>query len=530
VSALASVQRRASREPASDAQLVRGVRDGSVTAFEAIFDRYHRRILAFCRHMLGSLEDGEDATQHVFVAAHRDLRASSKDVELRPWLFAIARNRCLDMLRTRRATDSLDTVAHDPPALDGLPEVVQRREDLRALVADIGALPEAQRAALVLFELGGLSQRKLADVLDCRPEQVKALVFQARTSLMADRQAREAACNGIREEIAAGRGHDLLRSQLRRHLRVCPACRAFADDTRRQRAALALVLPVLPTAGLKASTLAAAGVGAAGPVAGGMAGGLGGALGKGVALKALAILGIAGAAGGIGYTLVHRATSAPPAAATEQPLPLARSADAITPAGRSSAAGKPAAALRQRASHARRRGTRGTTTRARRHAARHTSGGRLGTPVLTRRVHARAHGLRRVSSRHASGPVITHAPTSTGAPATGTQLATAPAPPSSPSTRGDPSTPAPSSSSSPVGEPNRGHGHHQHPDHPAHPVAPPPPAQPQPEPAVGHPASDGESNALDAQNGSQGQGNGAQAQNRGQHRGGGQGRGGGHGH
>jgi RNA polymerase sigma factor (sigma-70 family) len=530
VSALASVQRRASREPTSDAQLVRGVRDGSVTAFEAIFDRYHRRILAFCRHMLGSLEDGEDATQHVFVAAHRDLQASSKDVELRPWLFAIARNRCVDMLRSRRATDSLDTVAHDPPALDGLPEVVQRREDLRALVADIGALPEAQRAALVLFELGGLSQRKLAEVLDCRPEQVKALVFQARTSLMADRQAREAACQGIREEIAAGRGHDLLRSQLRRHLRVCPACRAFADETRHQRAALALVLPVLPTAGLKASTLAAAGVGAAGPVAGGMAGGLGGALGKGVALKALAILGIAGAAGGIGYTLLHRATVVPAASATERQLPVARSA-AIEPAGRSAAVANPAAGSRQRASHARRRGRRGAATRVRRHAGRRATGGRLGTPALSRSVHARAHGLRRVSRRHASAPVTTHAPTGTGAPTTqptaGTLFATAPAPPSS---RDGASTPAPSSSTSLVGEPDRGHGHHphpDHPDHPAHPVAPPPPAQPQAEPAAGQPAPDQGLEARDAQ----GVGDGALvAQNRGQHRGGGLGRGGGQGH
>jgi RNA polymerase sigma factor (sigma-70 family) len=475
--------------------LVRGARDANVASFEAIFDRYHRRILSFCRHMLGSREDGEDATQQVFVAAHRDLCASSKDIDLRPWLFAIARNRCLDMLRARRATDSLDAAPHDPPALDGLPEVVQRREDLRALVADIGALPEAQREALVLFELGGLSQRKLAEVLDCRPEQVKALVFQARTSLMADRQARAAACQGIREEIAAGRGHDLLRSQLRRHLRVCPACRDFADRTRHQRAALALVLPVLPTAGLKAATLAAAGAGAAGAVAGpavggGVAGGLGGVLGKGLAVKVLAVLSIAGATGGLAYTLVHRATTAPPASATEQRA--ASGASSLAPAvlaGTALTAGKQAVGgSRHQAAPARRHRSRVGTTH---HPVRHAAAGRGIAPVLARRAHVRSHGLRRTASRNSPAPATTQVPQSSSAPST--------------SSSGS-ATLTPVLSSSRLGELGSGTGQrHHHPQHPQHPATSDSPAAPQSDQSAGH--DGGRDGQGHGNGGGQGQGN-----------------------
>ena len=438
MSALALAHPRGSIEPTSDADLVGAVQRGSDSAFEAIFDRYHKRILSFCRHMLGNREDGEDATQQVFVAAHQALRSSSKEIELRAWLFAIARNRCLDMLRARRATDSLDASTHDPPAVEGLPEAVQRREDLRALVSDIGALPEEQRAALVLFELGGLPQRQLADVLDCRPEQVKALIYQARSSLMADRAAREAHCREIREEIAAARGHDLLRSHLRRHVRVCPDCRTFVDDTRRQRAALALALPVLPTVGLKASTLSAVAAGtagaAAGPAGGGVAGGLSGLVGKGIALKAVAVLCIAGAASGIGYTIVHRAATAPPASASEP------HAGTRAPALSSTTHPATTAAVTHRGATGRPAGrpARATAHRASRHAAlRHSGVAGTFRPTVSSHAaypaHARIHGLRHVRA-HAPVHHAAVAPTSPTAPPAATPPATSvpPAPAGTP--------------------------------------------------------------------------------------------------
>ena len=301
---------------ASDEQLVAYVRAGDEGAFEAIYDRHHAAILGFCRHMLGTREEAEDALQHTFLAAFRDLTRSTKRIELRPWLFTIARNRCLSLLRMRRAQVALDDAE---PSTDGLAATVERREDVRELLADLAQLPADQRAALLLAELGALDHAGIAAVLGCPREKVKALVFQARSSLAASREARATPCEQIRMELATASGGALRRGPLRRHLRACEGCRAFKAEVETQRKLLALALPVVPSAALKAGVLAgafgagahggsgaagagAAGAGAAGAgaaSAGAAAGGSGGAGALGGALTAVASTGAVKAAVGL---------------------------------------------------------------------------------------------------------------------------------------------------------------------------------------------------------------------------------------
>ena len=233
---------------------------GDATAFEALYDRHHAALLAFCRHMTGSREDGEDALQQTFVRAHRSLEAGRTPDAVRPWLFAIARNRCRTLIAARR--DAAVPVDEIEPSFDGLADDVQRRADLRGLVADLARLPEEQRGALVLFELGDLSHREIATVIGCEPDKVKALVFQARTALIAEREAREVPCEDIRGQLEVARAGALRRSALRRHLRNCEPCTAYRFAVARQRAGLALILPVAPSVGLKAAVLGGTGGGA----------------------------------------------------------------------------------------------------------------------------------------------------------------------------------------------------------------------------------------------------------------------------
>ncbi len=236
--------------------------------------------------------------QEIFASAYRALQSEERRIELRPWLYAIARNRCLSVLRARRESDVLEEDVGGNG--ESLPEIVQRREDLRSLVDDVRRLPEDQRAALLLAELADMPHEQLAEVIGCRKEKVKALVFQARSTLLADREAREVICRDVRMAIAAD-GRPPTRGPMKRHLRVCPVCSEFASAVRGQRAALALVLPVVPTAALKARTLAAALSGGGAPAAataGTAAGGAAfGGLGQGGLVKALAALAIAGSAG-----------------------------------------------------------------------------------------------------------------------------------------------------------------------------------------------------------------------------------------
>ena len=89
-------------EKLDDSRLAARVHRGDAAAFEVLYDRHHRALLSFCRHMLGNAEDGEDALQQTFLRAHKALVAGQLPDAVRPWLFAIARNRCKTMLAARR--------------------------------------------------------------------------------------------------------------------------------------------------------------------------------------------------------------------------------------------------------------------------------------------------------------------------------------------------------------------------------------------------------------------------------------------
>jgi RNA polymerase sigma factor (sigma-70 family) len=224
------------------------IREGQPAAFEVAYNRHHRGILALCRNMLGDVQEAEDAVQHTFLAAYNDLISSQKPIHLRAWLFTIARNRCNTMLRARREQPVPDL---DGPVTEGLATQVQRRQDLRDLVVDLRSLPDDQRAALVLAELGAQTHDQIGEALGVPRDKVKALVFQARESLVASRTARETDCAEIREQLSTQRGGALRRANLRRHLRECPSCRAFRRHIERQRRRIGVLAPAAPRIALK---------------------------------------------------------------------------------------------------------------------------------------------------------------------------------------------------------------------------------------------------------------------------------------
>ena len=240
----------------SDERLVEQIRKGSEAAFEVAYERHSAGILSFCRHMLGSRDEAEDAVQQAFASAYSDLLRDERDINLKPWLYTIARNRCLSMLRARRETPAEQ---QDVP-VDGLDDRVQQRADLRQLLVDMRELPQEQRAALLLSEVSDLSHPQIAEVLGCEVPKVKALVFRARSGLIDRKQARETPCEEIREQLANLRGGSLRRSELRHHLRSCPGCFAYREEVRRQRQLMAIALPVIPSVGLKGGVLSALGL------------------------------------------------------------------------------------------------------------------------------------------------------------------------------------------------------------------------------------------------------------------------------
>ena len=273
------------------------MRDGDTRAFELLYERHHGPILSFCRHLTGRLEDAEDAVQHTFLSAYREITGSADELDLKPWLYTVARNRCLSLLRSRRvregsAAGALWTGRHGPPeeraveawGMEGLAEEVERREELRALVADLGQLPEPQRAAIVLSELEALSHAQIAQVLDVDTAKVRSLVFQARDSLISTRDARNTPCGEIRFQLSTLTGSSLRRRTLRRHVRGCVGCTEFEVALRGQHRDFALILPVTAGAGLRGAALGGGTAGGGAAAVGGLAAGGAAVAGGGAAV------------------------------------------------------------------------------------------------------------------------------------------------------------------------------------------------------------------------------------------------------
>lgn len=217
----------------SDEQLVAAFRAGNEDAFQAIFDRYRQRLFAYTRQMLGgSRQDAEDALQDVFLRAYGALRANDRPVSLRAWLYRVAHNRCIDQLR-RPAPAQADVFDLSRTPLRDPIEESARREDLRRLVDDVQRLPEAQRSALLMREMDGLSYQELADALDVTVPAVKSLLVRARIGLVEAIEARDTACAEIRTDLMASYDKGVRASgKARRHMRDCAGCRQYRTDLR----------------------------------------------------------------------------------------------------------------------------------------------------------------------------------------------------------------------------------------------------------------------------------------------------------
>jgi RNA polymerase sigma factor (sigma-70 family) len=272
----------------SDERLVALTRRGQHAAFEVLCDRYQSRLLSFCRHMLASREDAEDVLQEVFAAAFNAVLADEREINVRPWLYRIARNRSLNHLRRASAigVDSMDIHYAENGISTG--DKVMRRESFRELIDDVHHLPETQRTALLLREIDALSYEQIAQAMETTIPSVKSLLVRARISLAEAAEARKLSCDQVRLELGeAAEGLLKLSTPARRHVRTCERCTAFKKQLKDNNHALALILPVGPLLLLKKLVLAKLGSTAS---AGGahVAGGAGATVGATVGAGAVA--------------------------------------------------------------------------------------------------------------------------------------------------------------------------------------------------------------------------------------------------
>jgi RNA polymerase sigma factor (sigma-70 family) len=162
-----------------DRRLVKLVREGYEAAFEEIVRRYRKPLDRFAAAFVGGRS--EDVTQDAFSKALLALRGTTAEIELRPWLYRIVRNTALNDLRD------------GPPPAEELGEAIpggrsaaaeaERREEIAELMERLGALPEPQRAAIVMRELEGLSHEEIAAALGVSGGAARQAIYRARLSL-----------------------------------------------------------------------------------------------------------------------------------------------------------------------------------------------------------------------------------------------------------------------------------------------------------------------------------------------------------
>ena len=279
----------------SDERLIALTRRGQHAAFEALCARYQSRLLSFCRHMLSSREDAEDVLQEVFAASFNAVLADDREINVRPWLYRIARNRSLNHLRRASAVgvDSMDVHFADHGMSTG--DRAIRRESFRELLSDVHQLPETQRTALLLREIDALSYEQIALAMETTVPSVKSLLVRARISLAEAAEARKLSCAEVRLELGeVAEGIAKLSAPARRHVRDCDRCRSFKKQLKQNNHALAAMLPVAPLLLFKKLLLAK--LGSASASSAHVAGGAGATMGAGAAAGAA---GGTGAAGGI---------------------------------------------------------------------------------------------------------------------------------------------------------------------------------------------------------------------------------------
>ncbi len=270
-----------------DERLVRLVAGGSERAFDALYQRYHQQLYRYCRSMLRNDADAQDALQSAFAGAFAALRREQRDAPVRPWLFRIAHNESVSLIRRRRPDGEFSEFPeHSTVSVE---ERAEERERFAQLVADLRELPEAQRGALVMRELSGLSHEEIGVALEVTVGAAKQTIFEARRSLMEFVEGRAMGCEEVRRTISDADGRSLRSRRMRAHVRDCSACAAFAVAIPKRQVGLRAIAPPLPAfaaAGLFAR-VAGGGSGHVGAGASAVAAGAGKTVGAALAMKTL---------------------------------------------------------------------------------------------------------------------------------------------------------------------------------------------------------------------------------------------------
>jgi RNA polymerase sigma factor (sigma-70 family) len=227
-----------------DERLAKLAGKGSGRAFKVLYERHHQAIYRYCRSILGNDHDAQEALQSTMMRAYVALARQERELAVKAWLFRIAHNEAVSMLRRRRPEHELASDLESVSA--NVEDTLEARERLATLVADLHSLPERQRAALLMRELSGLSIREVAAALSISDGAAKQTLFEARSSLHELSQGRAMDCEAVRQAISQRDGRVLRGRRIRAHLHACEDCQTFREAIGSRQAELRALAPAMP--------------------------------------------------------------------------------------------------------------------------------------------------------------------------------------------------------------------------------------------------------------------------------------------
>jgi len=281
----------------SDERLAARAAANDKRSFAEIYRRYGQDLYRFCLSIVGNSEDAGDALQNTMAKALKALPGEERQIRIRPWLYRVAHNESVELLRRRRETVEF---ADDVAAPGGGPvETMVQRERLSQLLRDLAELPERQRSMLTMRELAGLELGQIGEAFETSPAVVRQTIYEARLSLRQLAEGREMGCEKVTRLLSDADGRVRRRRDIQAHLRACPDCRAFAQaiEERRHNLASLAPLPAIASAGILQAVLGG------GHTAGGTAAGTAVAAGTGkvaassVLVKSVATVAVAATVG-----------------------------------------------------------------------------------------------------------------------------------------------------------------------------------------------------------------------------------------
>ena len=178
-------------EEKREQQLVSAARQGDMAAFESLVHLYEKRVFALTLRMCGNREDAAEAAQEAFLAAWQGLAFFRGDSSFSTWLYRLASNACVDLLRRESrhrtaAGPSLDDEELNLDVPDAAPtpqEAAERRALREEIERGLAALSPEHREVLVLRELHQLSYDEIAETLDLDVGTVKSRISRGRKQL-----------------------------------------------------------------------------------------------------------------------------------------------------------------------------------------------------------------------------------------------------------------------------------------------------------------------------------------------------------